>query len=255
MTIPPVHREILVAATADRAFALFTGRIGDWWPLDDHAVFGDGTVAFDGMEIIERSGTRAAIWAEVTEWDPPRVLRLNWHPGGPIERATDLRVSFLPDGEQTLVVLEHAGWERLSDPAAAAAEYGQGWPHVLDRFAALVDTAESAWEAAEPGDRWFALQHRPGPALGGVDQDGESIFAHDAFAEHLAFLNRLAERGLLVAAGPLPDESGAGMTIVRVRPEHGDVDVTALATVDDLCVAGGYLQVTVRPWQVVVTGS
>jgi uncharacterized protein YciI len=66
--------------------------------------------------------------------------------------------------------------------------------------------------------------------------------------------HRLSDRGLLVAAGPLPDESGAGMTIVRVRREHGDVDVTALATVDDLCVAHGYLQVTVPPWQVIVTG-
>ena len=122
---------------------------------------------------------------------------------------------------------------------------------MLDRFAALVDNAESAWEAEEPGDRWFALLHRPGPALG----ENESIFAHRAFAEHLEFLNRLADRGLLVAAGPLPDESGAGRTIVRVRPEHGDVDVTALATVDDLCVANGYLAVTVRPWQVTFTGE
>ena len=239
MSIPAIRREIRVAATADRTFTLFTERIGDWWPLGDHAVFGDGTVAFEGKDIVERSGERATVWAEVTEWDPPRVLRLNWHPGGPVERATDLMVSFLPEGEQTLVVLEHTGWERLSDPAAAAREYGEGWLHVLDRFAALVDTAESAWEEKEPGDRWYALLHRPGPALG----DQESIFAHEAFGEHVAFLNRLADRGLLVAAGPLPDESGAGMTIVRVRPEHGDVDVTALATVDDQCVAGGYLQV------------
>ena len=255
MSIPAIRREIHVTATADRTFTLFTERIGDWWPLGDHAVFGDGTVAFEGKDIVERSGERATVWAEVTEWDPPRALRLNWHPGGPVERATDLRVSFLPAGEQTLVVLEHTGWERLSDPAAAAQEYGQGWPHVLDRFAALVDTTESPWEAKEPGDHWFALEHRPGPALGGVDQDGESIFGHASFAEHLAFLDRLAARGLLVAAGPLPDESGAGMTIVRFRPEHGDVDVTALATVDDLCVAGGYLEVTVRPWRVAVTGS
>lgn len=99
-------------------------------------------------------------------------------------------------------------------------------------------------------DRWIALVHRPGPAL-----NGELIFAHPAFAEHVAFLERLRDRGLLVAAGPLPDEPGAGMTIVRVRDEHGDVDVTALATTDDLCVAGGYLTVEVRPWHVRLTGE
>ena len=38
----------------------------------------------------------------------------------PVGRTTNIRVSFLPDGEQTLMVLEHSGWERLSDPAAAA---------------------------------------------------------------------------------------------------------------------------------------
>jgi uncharacterized protein YciI len=99
-------------------------------------------------------------------------------------------------------------------------------------------------------DRWIALIHRPGPAL-----NGELIFAHPAFAEHVAFLERLRERSLLVAAGPLPDEPGAGMTIVRVRDEHGDVDITALATTDDLCVAGGYLTVEVRPWHVRFTAQ
>jgi uncharacterized protein YciI len=95
-------------------------------------------------------------------------------------------------------------------------------------------------------DTWYALMHRVGPSLA----DGEALFANPAFMEHVAFLNRLNDRGLLVAAGPLEDEAGAGMTIVRIRPEHGDVDVAALASTDDLCVATGYLTVEVRPWKV-----
>ena len=93
---------------------------------------------------------------------------------------------------------------------------------------------------------WFALVHRPGPAL-----DGDSIFEHPAFAEHVAFLRRMQQRGMLVAAGPLADEPGTGMTILRA---DDDVDVTALATADDLSVAGGYLTVQVRPWDVRFTG-
>ena len=101
-------------------------------------------------------------------------------------------------------------------------------------------------------DRWFALLHRPGPAL----RDGESIFAHPAFGDHVAFLNRLRDSGLLVAAGPLLGEvEGSGMTVIRLRPEHGDIDVTALATQDDKCVADGFLAVTVQPWQVRFTGD
>jgi hypothetical protein len=40
------------------------------------------------------------------------------------------------------------------------------------------------------------------------------------------------------------------MTVVRVRPEHGEVDVDALASHDDRCVAEGFLTVSVRPWSV-----
>ena len=98
-------------------------------------------------------------------------------------------------------------------------------------------------------ERWFALLHRPGPAL----RAGESIFEHPAFGEHVAFLRRLKDQGLLVAAGPLPDEDGAGMTVVRVPANRLDVDIHQLATVDDLCVAGGYLTVQVRPWSVMFT--
>jgi uncharacterized protein YciI len=89
---------------------------------------------------------------------------------------------------------------------------------------------------------WYALFHRPGPAL-----NGAVIFEHPAFAEHLAFLRRLQAAGMLVAAGPLPDEPGAGMAIVRVTD---GVDVTALATADDLSVASGHLTVEVRAWDV-----
>jgi uncharacterized protein YciI len=92
---------------------------------------------------------------------------------------------------------------------------------------------------------WFVLRHRPGPAL----PDGESVFAQAAFAEHVAFLQRLKGRGVLVAAGPLPEEPGSGMTVVRV-PAGDDVDVHDLATRDDLSVVQGLLTVEVTRWAV-----
>jgi hypothetical protein len=50
-------------------------------------------------------------------------------------------------------------------------------------------------------------------------------------------------------------ERGEGMTVVRVPAElAGEVDVVELATKDDKCVAGGYLDVDVRPWDVRFTG-
>ena len=55
---------------------------------------------------------------------------------------------------------------------------------------------------------------------------------------------------ILVAAGPLTDVPGEGMTILRL-PGAGQLDrATELATKDDSSVAGGFFTVTVRPWQV-----
>ncbi|MGZ4427716.1 MAG: YciI family protein [Nocardioidaceae bacterium] len=95
---------------------------------------------------------------------------------------------------------------------------------------------------------WFVLEHTPGPALG----PGDSVFEHPAFGEHVAFLKRLEARRLLVAAGPLPDTEGAGMTVVRGTLTVEEVG--RLATEDDRCVAAGVLQVRVRPWSVRFAG-
>src|SRR5205807_1159159 len=107
-TVQPVRRQLVVGAPPERAFALFTERIGEWWPMADHSVFGDaGTVAFEGEELVERAGDRVAVWAEVTAWDPPAVLELTWHPGRTADLTTRVRVTFEPDDRRTLVTLEH----------------------------------------------------------------------------------------------------------------------------------------------------
>ncbi|MCW2529064.1 MAG: hypothetical protein JWM76_3924 [Pseudonocardiales bacterium] len=79
--------------------------------------------------------------AEVIERSAPHRLRINWHPGSDPERGTDLRVAFIAAGDRTLVSVEHSGWERMAEPAAAAEKYGDGWPGVLAAFARLVETS------------------------------------------------------------------------------------------------------------------
>ena len=141
----PVRLEVLVAAPPERAFELFTGRIGGWWPLARFSVFEhDNDVAFEDGHIVERATDgRESVWGTVTEWDPPGAIAFTWHPGYGEEHATDVRVTFAASGAssssaQTLVTLVHTGWERMDDPFARAAEYEQGWPRVLGAFADLV---------------------------------------------------------------------------------------------------------------------
>ena len=55
----------------------------------------------------------------------------HWHPGRDGESASQVTVTFTEAGAQTLVVIEHSGWEVFADPAATRAEYDEGWPVVL----------------------------------------------------------------------------------------------------------------------------
>ena len=71
----------------------------------------------------------------------------------------------------------------------------------------------------------------------------------------LAFLNRMREAGYLVAAGPMADVAGEGMTILRLPGADRLAAATTLATEDDASVARGLLAVTVRPWQPVMLAT
>lgn len=218
--IPPIHREILVDADPQTAFEVFTARISQWWPVAEHSVYGAGaTVALDGGQIIERAPDGAtSLWGTVTRWEPPETLAFSWHPGYAAERASYVEVTFAAVAGQTLVTLEHTGWEVFADPAAARAEYDEGWPVVLGRYgehmAAASEAGDSAAEAAEAAasgdDTWVALLHRPGPDAPATG----TVFEDPRFAEHVAFLGRMREAGYLVAAGPMTDAAGDGMTIL-----------------------------------------
>jgi uncharacterized protein YndB with AHSA1/START domain len=135
--VPPIHREVLVDADPATAFDVFTARLGRWWPVAGHSVHGaGGTVAFAGGQIIELSAEgERTVWGTVTRWEPPGALAFTWYPGRTADRASQVEVTFTAAGSQTLVALTHSGWEAaFADPAAARAEYDQGWPAVLSCY-------------------------------------------------------------------------------------------------------------------------
>jgi uncharacterized protein len=91
---------------------------------------------------------------------------------------------------------------------------------------------------------WYALLHKPGPAV----QSGQSVFDHPGIADHYAFLQRVAVAGDLIAAGPLTDVDGDGMTVIQAESLPA---ATELAE-SDASVRAGVLVVSVRPWRVVL---
>jgi uncharacterized protein YciI len=98
-------------------------------------------------------------------------------------------------------------------------------------------------------DTWVALFHEPCP---GAPSDGDLV-SHPLFAEHLAFLERMKSRGVLVAAGPIAGTAGSGMTVLRLRGPDRYNEIARLATEEDKSVAGGLLSVSFRPWRVQLT--
>lgn len=145
--IEPVHKERVVHLPVDRAFELFTERMGTWWPLTSHSIArADAvTVRFEGWVgggVIEvaSDGTEWS-WADVLAWDPPHRFAVAWHPSAAPEAASILDVRFEPDGDGTRVVLEHRGWEEFgaAEGARLRAQYDPGWDAVLTRYEAAAD--------------------------------------------------------------------------------------------------------------------
>ena len=139
-TTEAITKEIHVEAAPETAFKVFTERIGEWWPLEQYSVLGGETsVAFEGDRIVERLGDHESVWGEVLAFELAAHVRFTWHPGRPSEEdPTEVDVTFAADGDGTLVTLVHGGWERVAEERRAGrVDYDNGWPGVLQRYAAL----------------------------------------------------------------------------------------------------------------------
>jgi hypothetical protein len=138
--IAPLTRTTFVACPPERAFAAFTGAIGQWWPLESHSVYGGNarSVAFEDGFLVERSAEgRSCTWGQVLTWNPPTSFSMTWHPGREAGEHTEVVFTFSPEGDGTRVDLEHTGWEIFGDQAVTRrASYADalGWDLVLTEF-------------------------------------------------------------------------------------------------------------------------
>jgi uncharacterized protein YndB with AHSA1/START domain len=146
--IDPVVATVVVAVPPEEAWAVFTDRIGEWWPvLDGHSVGGErvADVRLEpgvGGRLYERwqDGTEHE-WGGVTAWAPAQRLELWWRPDpGATYDPTTVEVTFRASGTGTEVRLVHTGWERLADGGERRTSYQDGWPHVLAPFAVRAGT-------------------------------------------------------------------------------------------------------------------
>lgn len=153
-SIAPVRKELVVRASQDHAFRVFTEGIDRWWPRQHHV----------GKSPMRRTAIEAfagGAWYSISEddsicrigkvlaWDPPGRLVLAWqitaHWQYDEAFVTEVEVTFTAIGpKETRVVLEHRDLDRFG-PAAADTrtmiDAPGGWTLIFQSFAA---------EAAKP---------------------------------------------------------------------------------------------------------
>jgi uncharacterized protein YndB with AHSA1/START domain len=157
--VEPIRLAVTVRTDPERAFDLFTGGMGTWWPMDAYSravseLAGEGVRATrlefqarPGGSILEHlSDGRVLPWAEVLAWHPPDRVVMAWRPHSQPEPPTELDVRFAAREGGTVVELEHRGWEGLSDGFREALYevYARGWVSTLGRFAAAADGTAGA---------------------------------------------------------------------------------------------------------------
>lgn len=125
-----VYVALRVKASPERAFAVFTGDIGDWWR--PNALFqttprAPGRLAFEPGEggRLTETLTNGKVFeiGRVLTWEPPSRLVFSWRQASfPPDLLTEVEIRFEPVGEETRVSVEHRGFDQV--PADHVARHG-----------------------------------------------------------------------------------------------------------------------------------
>lgn len=145
MNAPVATAEIVVNATPEDAFALFTGEIGLWWktgtpywndPERGQAVRIEPGAGGRFLEIYDLDTGEGFEVGRVTAWEPGERLVFTWTQlDWPPDVSSTVVVTFTPTGAGTHVRLEHRDFDRVPDAVAFAGRYSAGWQEVLGWYA------------------------------------------------------------------------------------------------------------------------
>jgi hypothetical protein len=139
--LAPVLKTRELPCTPDAAFALFTDRMGEWWPTAAFSVAGDRVRSVTveplaGGHVYETddAGTRND-WATVIVHEAPHRLVLDWYPGQSPDQATRVEATFTATDTGCTLRLEHGGWPAGDDERRKS--YDTGWDMVLAPLVSL----------------------------------------------------------------------------------------------------------------------
>jgi len=144
-----VRKSVVVQATPQKAFDVFTAGIDRWWPKSHgigsaplresiiepfvggrwYAKCDDGTDVTVGHVRVWQPGERFVVTWEISA---------AWKPDSRVAFASEVEVRFLEDSDgRTRVELEHRDFERMgaADGETMRNNVNGGWPTLLDLFA------------------------------------------------------------------------------------------------------------------------
>ena len=148
-----VRKDVVVEASQERAFAVFTERFGDFKPPEHNLLSVPiAETVFErrvGGHIYDRGEDGSECrWARILAYEPPSRVVFSWDIGptwqleADPDNASEVEVRFVAvDADRTRVELEHRnidrhgpGWEAI----LGGVDGDEGWPLYLQRYAALL---------------------------------------------------------------------------------------------------------------------
>ncbi|MBS1566382.1 MAG: SRPBCC domain-containing protein, partial [Bacteroidetes bacterium] len=143
-----IRKEVLVAASQETAFTVFTQNIDMGWPKTHHI----GKCPMVEAVIEGRQGGRwysrhedgtEADNGYVLRWDPYGQLILVWQIDGDFryvpDLVTEVEVNFIPEGpKSTRVILEHRDLQKLMGGSKVIESMDQGWGTIMNLYKAAV---------------------------------------------------------------------------------------------------------------------
>ena len=142
--IESIKKELLVEASQETAFKVFTEKMDLWWPRTHHV--GTCTMTETLLEPREKGrwyskhedGSEANV-GHVLVWDPYGQLVLAWQVNGNFHYdptlISEVEVRFIAEGpRRTRVLLEHRDLEKLGGGLKVIGDMDRGWGMILDLY-------------------------------------------------------------------------------------------------------------------------
>ena len=149
MTLTTIKKEVLVKASQQTAFNVFTQKMDAWWPRTHHV----GSTPMVESVLEQKPGGRWYSRHEdgsevnvgyISTWDPFGQVVLIWQIDGNFkcdpELVTEVEVNFIPEGPaSTRVTLEHRDLQKLAGGAKNVEAMDDGWGMIMELYKGVAD--------------------------------------------------------------------------------------------------------------------